>query len=351
VGEITPECWELYLRCMAHEQKATNLCQDDCLKKYGDPNLSKYEQFKKCLKQCADIAQATQDLCAEELDKCAGRDPRERQRYEDHQKEVFSANANNVQSFGGITIGVGVTIAFAAAGTTGVPAGFAVAGLGVAAIGAGLFLTASYAIQKVTDPIDNNFESSARPRPPEPFFVKATPGTPIDADVAKAINAVLENQANAIGLDRALMSSVNRAQGAAVAKKRTYEKLQMKNARNYAGELATLLRESARLRSKAVTKLRDNGVVFSITEDQAYNMRDSVLEKGLPPKFKRILSRYCENASERKGVQLRFVSQLSDVHQFEATFPDVLSKPKLASAEKKIASTLEEFSQSTYISL
>ena len=147
------------------------------------------------------------------------------------------------------------------------------------------------------------------------------------------------------------MTSVNRAQGAAVAKQRNYEKLQMKNARNHAGELATLLRESAGLRSKAVTKLRDNDVVFSITEDQAYNMRAIVLEKGLPPKVKTILSQYSENVSERKEVLLRFISQLSDVHQFEATFPDVLSKPKLASAEKKIASTLEEFSQSTYISL
>jgi hypothetical protein len=121
----------------------------------------------------------------------------------------------------------------------------------------------------------------------------------------------------------------------------------MKNARKYAGRLAPLLRQSAGLRSNAVTKLHKNGAVFSITEDQAENTRGIVVEKGLPYEFKSVLSRYGKNASERREILLLFVSQLSDVHQFEVTFPDVLSKPELASAENRVASALKEFSEST----
>jgi hypothetical protein len=349
VADISPECWDRYLKCMVRARdNVSNRCTKACRAKFGND----IEGFKSCIAVCPILAQAAYDDCLDELDKCAGRDPRERQRWEERQKQVFNTNANSIRTFGGITLSTGLTIGFAAAAAN-LPAAWVGCGLGVAALGAGLFITAAYAIEKASeDPIDNNFKSLARPRPPEPYIVKAKPGTAIDADVANALNAVLENQANAIGLDRAIMTSINRAQGAAVAKESTYEKLQMKNARGYAGKLAIVLRESAGLRSKAASKLRKNGVVFSITEDQAYNIREILVEKVVPSnKFKTILSRYCMNAAESKKVERRFLAQLADVHQLEVTFPNVLSNPKLASAESKIASSLEEFSKSTYISL
>jgi hypothetical protein len=349
VGEISPECWDRYNKCV---ERAKNNIFGPCLRTCREKFKTDYEGYKKCSAACFVASQAAYDICSDELDKCAGRDPRERRRWEEHQKKVFSSNAQMVQTFGGVVFGTGVTMGFAAAAAD-IPAAYVGAGLGVAVIGAGLFIAAGYAIEKATnDPIDNNFKSLARPRPPEPYIVKAKPGTQIDANVANALNAVLENQAKAIGLDRAIMTSINRAQGAAVANEPTYEKLQMKNAREYAGKLAVILRDIAGFRSEAATKLRNNGVVFSITEDQAYNIREILVEKVVPSnKFKTLLSRYCMNASESTAVLRRFLSQLADVHQLEVTFPNILSKPKLASAEAKIAASLEEFSKSTYTSL
>jgi hypothetical protein len=295
-------------------------------------------------------AHAAYDLCSDELSRCDGLDPREKPRLEESQKTILKDNASAVETFGGITIATGLTIAFAGAPLE-IPAGFAEAGLGVAGIGAGLLLVAVHAIRIADDPIDNNFKSLARPRPPRPVFVKDQPGTPIDADVANAINAVLENQANAIGLGRAIMTSLNRAQGAAVANEPTYERMRMKNARQYASRLAIVLRESAGLRSKAVSELHKADLVFKLTEDQAYNIRGRLLEKDARSRFRRYLSKYGMDSGESKEIERRFLSQLGDFHQFEAAFPNVLSEPKLASAESEIASCFEEFSKSTYISL
>jgi len=346
---FTPECWAKFEKCMDEwRDTKDNPCRGDCYGKYHDPSVA--GELKPCTNCCGKSSQAAYDICKDVLNKCSERDPGEKQRYEERQKKRLDNNGSMVQDFGGVTFATGLTIGFTAAALE-IPLAWAACGIGVAVIGGGLFLAGGYAIAKAVDPIDNKFKSLARPRPPNPYVVKAEPGTPLTADVAKAINAVLENQAKAIGLDRALMTSVDRAQGAGIAKKREYEKFQMENARKYAGDLAILLRESAGLRSIAVKKLRENGVVFSITEDQAFKIRRILVETGVPPKFKRILSRYCENDSEKRGVLLRYLSQLADVHKLEVTFPNFLSNPKLASAEKKIASTLDEFSHSTYISL
>jgi hypothetical protein len=164
------------------------------------------------------------------------------------------------------------------------------------------------------------------------------------------MNAVSKNQTIALGLARVITTSIDRAQGAGAAKKYTHEKKQMKNARYYASKLALILRNSGELRYKVATGLRDNEAVLSITEEMAYKLRSILLEKGLPYKVKGILSRYCANAYERNAILRRFLSQMSDFHQFEVTFPDVISRAELASAEEKLALTFEEFSKSTYIS-
>src|SRR5215469_15796632 len=69
------------------------------------------------------------------------------------------------------------------------------------------------ALAMSVDPIDNNFKSLARPTPPKPFHVIPKQGTPFDDDVAKALSPVLENQANVIGLLRAVSTSINCTRG------------------------------------------------------------------------------------------------------------------------------------------
>jgi hypothetical protein len=271
---IPLKCQELFQKCNDHvRDNIFKICVDQCHAKYERfPEL--FEEHKYCLEVCERIQHAALDDCTDELWKCAGVDSREKVRWEEHQKQHFKGFANQARTWGTVTLSTGLSIAFLAAAPE-IPGAWAGLGLGVAGIGAGVFLVAGYAIEKADrDPIDYHFTSRARPRPPRPIFVKARPGTLIDADVANAINAVLENQANAIGLDRAIMTSLDRAQGAAVAEEPTYEEKQMKNAREYASKLAIVLRESAELRSKAVTQLRENNIVFTITEDRVYNIRE-----------------------------------------------------------------------------
>jgi hypothetical protein len=321
-------------------------CTKDCLAKFGDPDSPNFnvEKFRECLNICGIVAQAAYDGCLGELDRCVAREPREKPRFEELPKKGFNPFGAVTFGFGGTCIGAAVSIYLA-------PKSNVALSVGVAVFGAFLMIMGGNALAKADDPVDSRYKSLARPSPPKPFSIKAKAGTPIDADVAQAINAVLKNQADAIGVDRAIVTSINRAQGASVAEEPHYEKLQMQNARRYAGELAILLRQSGGLRSKAVVKLRDNGVTFSINEEQAYKIRAMLVKNRLPPKCRGIVLRYCRNESERKDVLRRILSQLYDVHQFEVTFPDFLARPKLASAEKKMAAVLEEFSKSTYVSL
>jgi hypothetical protein len=218
-------------------------------------------------------------------------------------------------------------------------------------MGIGLTLLGIYALLKATDPIDNNFKHRAKHNPPKLVLVKPDPNTGIDSHAAKVINDVLKNQVHAIGVDRALVTSINRAQGATVANAPKYEKLRMKDARNYAAKLATSLRLAAALRSEAATTFRNIGAVHTFTEDEAYEIRSVILDNGLPSEIDEIFSRYCSDADEKNTILRRHVSQMSDLHQFEVTFPDVLSKPELDDAEKKVASALEEFSESTHLSV
>jgi len=169
----------------------------------------------------------------------------------------------------------------------------------------------------------------------------------IDEHAAEVINRVLKNQVNAIGLDRALITSINRANGAKNHMSPEYEELRMKDARDYAGSLATSLRQAAALRSDAVAIFRNIGAVHTFTEDEAKKLRIGIFDKGLPSHIDQIFSQYCLNADEKNSVLAGVVSQLVDHRNLQVTFPDLLSNPQLADAEARAADVLEEFSNST----
>jgi len=99
------------------------------------------------------------------------------------------------------------------------------------------------------------------------------------------------------------------------------------------------------------TKFRNIELVFTPSEDEAHELRNIIIEKGLPDMIDETLSGYCMDENEKNTMLLRFVSNLSDIHVLEFSFPDIISDPKLASAEREIASVLEAFSKSTSLSV
>jgi hypothetical protein len=215
------------------------------------------------------------------------------------------------------------------------------------AVGVGSIVYAATALNWVEDPVDNNFKRKAHPKPPKPPVIMPVPGTSLNQEVANTVNVVLENQATVVGIDRALTSSINRAQGAAFAKEPDFEKMQMRNAREYAGQAAQLIGQNANLRRTAANKLRSRGLVFAVTDDQARKIRSTIIENGIPEQIHNVIQAYGSNVQERDDIEGTFIMSLFGINALKAPFPDTMTPAGLSAAEQSIASALKAFSTST----
>lgn len=267
------------------------------------------------------------------------------QRFTKPQKDIFVLAGNAFLSISGSFTAVGLGILAVVAFDPEPKPWAQSVGQFMGALGIGLVVGGGLTIAKNDDPVDKNFKKKAHPRPPNPPVLKPVLG--LNQEVADAVNAVLENQARAVGIDRALMSSINRAQGAAVAKEHDFEKMQMKNAREYAGQVAQILGQSARLRRTATNKLRSSGIMLAATDDQAREMRSTIVANGIPEQIHNIIQAYGSNRQERDDIEGMFIMDLFDINALKAPFPDVMTLAGLSSAERNVASALKAFSNST----
>jgi hypothetical protein len=141
---------------------------------------------------------------------------------------------------------------------------------GVAFGWAGVVLGLEY-----NDPPDPNYRSIASPP-----RVKLTRVAGRGKNV-KAINAYLDALTDTAPLGFALMTSVNRAQGATLAKSKEFERKQMLAAAGYASRLADALDRSLALRSPARAAIGDLDV--EISESNAAEAQEVFKASGLPP--------------------------------------------------------------------
>jgi len=335
------ECIERRDKCFADVAKKGHQCGKDC--QAMDP-----EDAVKCINDCAALHDLGIAYCERAYEICRDLPPDPPdlpQRFTKPQKDIFLLAGNTFLSISGsfTTAGLGI-MAVVAFGPEPKPWAQGL-GLFITALGVGLVVGGALTIAKNDDPVDKNFKKKAHPRPPKPPVIKPMPG--LNQEVADAVNAVLENQARAVGIDRALMSSINRAQGAAVAKEHDFEKMQMKNAREYAGQVAQILRQSASLRRTATNKLRSSGIVLAATDDQARQMRSAIIENGIPEPIHNVIQAYGSNRQERDNIERTFIMSLFDIKALEASFPDMMTPAGLSSAEQNIDSALKSFSNST----
>jgi hypothetical protein len=134
------------------------------------------------------------------------------------------------------------------------------------------------------DPPDPNFRVAAEPIPVEPIRYSADGDLP--ADLAEALNAWAENQERQMSLRQAILTAVERSQGAAIAGDAQWESQHTAAARRYSAELATLLYDEPRLAGQ-VLALSDQTetVTFTVTAADLRSMKSAVLEQGLGSDF------------------------------------------------------------------
>jgi hypothetical protein len=133
------------------------------------------------------------------------------------------------------------------------------------------------------DPPDPNFKRLARAVTPHVSLFKAH-ADGLTAAAANAINALDKNQAQSKGVEEAIFTSFNRADGADQAQNLRWEQRQLRAAVKFEHELARLSQKQIALRLKAAHALQSVSSLASmqVTTNEVVSFQSDVSSSGLP---------------------------------------------------------------------
>jgi hypothetical protein len=196
----------------------------------------------------------------------------------------------------------------------------------VAAVAA-LLAAISAAIDRF-DPPDPDFTVLATLSPPTFPPIVAGPG--VTQAAVDAGNALLENQAQVIGLTDAWLASVERAAGAEAAGDGVWKTTQLEAAAQFSNQRAGLLSAYPALATAAKSAFQDGGFSnVSITAAEIAGFQADVAVNGLPSSFSDVLNSFSPQAFGVTRDVLRSIVQDSilAVNPTDAvkTFPDSLT--------------------------
>lgn len=236
--------------------------------------------------------------------------------------------------------GVSATLGLVSLGLDGTFVGLP-AGVALGAFAGGLAIASNVFWYIASDPIDMRYGRIAAPSRLRPPTVKA--GGRIGAQAAKAMNAMLANTAREAAVGRAMLTSVNRAQGAFKAKRHGWEARQMRAAGTYAGQLATLLDRERRLRVQVVAALRHGHFPnVAVTAGQAQSFAASIARKGLPPRIAAAMRALGAAGREQHDATAQLVNSYSSA---AGTLPGILAAEPQLSALASGAAMLRAFAK------
>jgi hypothetical protein len=234
------------------------------------------------------------------------------------------------------------------AGVAGIGALFSATGVGLGvAIGGGVnatyyeILSSEYS-KWAGDPADMNFRIVAVP------VVRALPAITekdgVSANEASALNALLGNLSQMVAVSDAMLTSMNRAQGAALKKEDYWLGRQTQAAKDYALAEADILGRQPALRQEIVQVFRDNGLHESISTAAGAQLQALVKEKGFPKSVSGLLERLGMNSATIGTLETDFVALPPD--QLHAEFPDDIADPKVTATTEEAETMLKQFADS-----
>jgi hypothetical protein len=236
------------------------------------------------------------------------------------QKDTLARIAFQLGSLGTGTAVVALFCGSATAGTCAIPLGV------MAAILAGGSGYAAYVA--AVDPSDPNFMVIAQPVIPTFTFLTAQPGvTQAEAD---GFNALMSNLAQETAYFRVLITSTNRAQGAADAGDALWETNQIQAALNYAGTIGSLFGAEPALLSTFQVALSSTGFNLTLTPSLVLQTEDVYAFSGIPPSDTTGLVQFGFTTAEID--QIRQILQVQDVNIVAGSFPGILTNSPLIAA-------------------
>jgi hypothetical protein len=169
---------------------------------------------------------------------------------------------------------------------------------------------------------------------------KIRPNLRLSRAAARALNAFLANEAAAAAVGTALMYSIERAQGAAIANNGSWTHRQLVAAEGYAPDLADHLRRSVALRRHAVHALRQSHFPnIRITASIVSKVR-RLLAHGVP---RRLLRRSYLTRQEAQVLRSAILSERPSSEV--GTFFDELAGRSTVSAIRAWAAALAAYAQ------
>jgi len=193
------------------------------------------------------------------------------------------------------------------------------------------------------DPSDPNFMVIAQPQTPtlpgQPFApVKGESQAEVDA-----LNAVLQNEEEQVGLADALLTTINRAQGAFDAGSAEWIDQQNQAAADYAGALMALMAAEPGLRAAAQGAFLRAGVQPLIAPDDVAASQAALAKAGLPDDLSAALGALGFDAGALAAVLQQLLAADPAVLAALHGFPEVWTDPSLDGANAAAAGALAEF--------
>ena len=190
------------------------------------------------------------------------------------------------------------------------------------------------------DPPDPNFTTIATPTYSAPPSLSLQPG--ITQAEINAGNGLFANLVKQAGLYDAMVTSINRAQGAVAAGNASWEIKQLQAARFYAMQIANYMKQEPTLRSTFVSALQAAGFpTFQITPDQVSSFRTAVTNNGLPQNVVQLMTNLGVDPVSIAGLDELIVD--FPIDSAAGSYPGNFNPPTLVTAEGQAAASLNHF--------
>lgn len=197
--------------------------------------------------------------------------------------------------------------------------------------GAGLF--AALAL----DPPDANYTQIAIPIP-APFTPITVLNGLTQAEV-DALNATLTNEANMVGLLRAMYTTLNRGASAEVAGDLASVDKQMQAMLGFEQQLSQVLQNEILLRQSLVALLKANGVPSAtITSGDVFNLESTLAFSGWPSYLNAFLVEIGDDSQTIEAA--RRLTYVQDINAAAGQFPDIIASPTIITTLKEVAQLL-----------
>jgi hypothetical protein len=187
------------------------------------------------------------------------------------------------------------------------------------------------------DPPDPNFATIGQPTPAP--RLKVSPGRKLPARVARAVNALTENGAWLAGYLDALVTSINRAQGAANAGNASLQSAQTAAAGRDALLAAQALDTDGRLRARLAKALKAAHLNPFVSRHQLDATRKRVAKRGLPRRLKKVLKKAGVSDADLQALRQVIATTRGTPGHIAA----LLTSRKLNNAEHGLAQALRTF--------